>query len=585
MRDFWRAIKLGSIEKKMTTAVVILSLFSTLIRLIQPQIYKRFFDMIDQSIRTGIKTVDTSFWYLLAAFIIVVFIQDFANQIQYYYIVKWWLKTRTRIGLMVFKHLQTLSLSYFEKNSTGKIKERVDRGIADLNNVIEAALLDIFPQFVFIVSAIFLLFRANATFAWILLLAVPLFIFVSSRYTNTLFKLQDRTRDSYESLSGAYTEAIINAKTIKSFASESKHEKKIHKLLNLTAIRDIAYHTKRIIMNILRFSVVNCAQIFVLGLGVYWTITGKITLGTFTLAWTYTNQSIEPLWWLTRAFDNITRDMRSVRRVFELLDTKQEITDKPDAKLLKVKKGLVQFKNVSFGYDHRKVLRNVTLEAEEGKILALVGQSGSGKSTLVKLLLRFYEIQKGSITIDGQNVNDVTQRTLRKNVGVVMQDSTLFNTTVLRNIAYGIHGATEKDIIRAAKIANAHEFIEKLPKGYNTVVGERGVKLSGGEQQRINIARAVLKNPPILVLDEATSSLDSESEKLIQEALWKLIEGRTTIIIAHRLSTIMKADVIAVMDKGKIVELDTHDKLVKRTDGIYQNLFKIQSGGYLNENL
>lgn len=347
---------------------------------------------------------------------------------------------------------------------------------------------------------------------------------------------------------------------------------------------DLLYTVRRISMNLLRFLVVNLAQISILGLGTYWTITNKITLGDLILVTTYTNRSIQPLWSLTWIFDRVVRDMRSVRRVFELLDTEPEIKDAPNAKKLQIRQGSISFRDVSFRYEdkkQKKVVSGFTLDIPAGQTIAFVGKSGVGKSTLIKLLLRFYDIQKGSILIDNQDITKVTQKSLRENIGVVMQDSILFNDTAENNIKYGGRAVPKKNILIASKAANAHEFVEKLPKKYDTVVGERGVKLSGGEQQRINIARAFLKNPPILVLDEATSSLDSESEQKIQDALWTLVKGRTTLIIAHRLSTVMRADLIVVMDKGKIVETGKHSDLIKKKNGIYANLYKIQSGGYL----
>jgi ABC-type multidrug transport system fused ATPase/permease subunit len=276
------------------------------------------------------------------------------------------------------------------------------------------------------------------------------------------------------------------------------------------------------------------------------------------------------------------KNLRSVKRTFEILDTLPEITDAAKARNLNVSKGEITIKNLSFGYDGAEniILNKLSLTIPNNKSVAFVGKSGVGKSTIIKLLLRFYDPNKGDISIDGQNIKSITQKSLRESIGVVMQDSSLFNDTALNNISYGNKRVKKEGVIRAAKMANAHEFIMKLPQGYDTIVGERGVKLSGGEQQRINIARAILKNPPILILDEATSSLDSESEKLIQDALCRLIRGRTTIIIAHRLSTVMRADLIVVLDKGKISEMDTHNELLKKK-GIYSKLFNIQSGGYL----
>jgi subfamily B ATP-binding cassette protein MsbA len=421
----------------------------------------------------------------------------------------------------------------------------------------------------------------NKTFGLILLSSIPAFILISLKFSKKLISIQDSVRDSIEKLSGMMTESIINIKTIKSYATEDRHYNKFTKQLKDTVAKDIKYFVSRINMNFFRITTMDLAQLSILGIGIYWTLNGKISLGTFTLAWQYTNRSMQPLWHLTRRIDDIQRKMRSVKRVFELVDTKPEIEDAPNAKNLKITKGKISFENVSFSYKDKEVVKNLSLEVPAGKVLAIVGKSGSGKTTLVKLLSRFYDIKSGKISIDGQDIVNVTQRSLRKNIGVVLQDSILFNDTAANNISYGRPTAKQAEIVSAAKKANADVFIRNLPDKYQTVVGERGVKLSGGEQQRINIARAILKNPPILILDEATSSLDSESEQLIQDALWKLIEGRTTIIIAHRLSTIMRADLIVVMDKGKIIETGTHEDLVEG-DGLYSRLFEIQSGGYIS---
>lgn len=584
MRDLWRAIKLASVRKGLTAIAVSLSFAYTIINLIQPQILKKFFDLIEVNIRAGnLKTIPHEYWKYLIIFGIVIFAQDFVAQGSNYFIVKWWVETRKILQLKVFSHLESLSLGYFEKNSTGKIRERVDSGIRDLNNVMEGAVIDIAPQILFTVVALYFLFKINIIFGFLLLVAVPLFTIISFKFAPKLISTQDKARNKYERLGGATTESILNIRTIKSYATENKHLNKVNLLLKSIVNLEMKYIITRISMNTLRFFIVNLSQIAILGLGIYWALLGKITLGTFILAWQYTNKTINPLWYLTRVIDDIQKNMRSVRRVFELLDTESEVVDNPDAKKLIIKQGEIKFKNVLFKYKNgKRVIKDINLIVPAGKVVAIVGKSGTGKTTLVKLLLRFYDLHGGSIVVDGQDISKVTQKSLRESIGVVMQDSILFNATAEDNIRYGKQGSTMKNIQIAAKVANAHEFIEKLPKGYKTMVGERGVKLSGGEQQRINIARAILKNPPILVLDEATSSLDSESEKLIQDSLWKLIKGRTTLIIAHRLSTVMRADMIVVMDGGKIAEAGTHEELIKKK-GIYSGLYDIQSGGYLND--
>lgn len=581
MKDFWRALKYAALNKKLMAKAMTMVFLFAIIDLTLPQFYKAFFDLIDKTIRSGqIGTIDSKFWVLLAIFGLLMYAQDAINQGINYYIPKWWVETKKALTVKVFDHLQQLSLSYFEKTSTGKIKERVDRGISDLNNIMEAALMDILPQLFYVTVATILLFRVNVAFGLILLFSVPLFILIGLKYSKVLRKMQDSTRDAYEKLSGGITESILNVKTIKSYATESKHVGGIRAAVAKAMSHEMRYVRQRIVMNFFRFLIIDSTQILIIGLGVYWSLTGKITLGTFILAWQYVNRSFQPLWYLSRVIDNLQRDMRSVRRVFELLDTEPDVKDDPSARNLRIKKGAIEFKNVYFKYEDKKVVNGFSLKIDSGQVVAFVGKSGVGKTTLVKLLMRFYDPQKGQILIDEQDISKVKQKSLRGKIGYVLQDSSLFNNTVIKNIKYGETRATDADVRNAAKMANADVFIEKLPKKYNTVVGERGVKLSGGEQQRINIARAFLKNPPILILDEATSSLDSESEQLIQDSLWKLVSGKTTLIIAHRLSTIMRADLIVVMDKGKICEIGTHQDLVEQK-GIYAKLFEIQSGGYL----
>lgn len=582
MKEFWRAIKYVSVNKRLAAFTFTLTITGVIIQLLDPQVYKLFFDLIQKTIESGVQPNTYQLYARYIGYMIAIYIaSDVVNHSINYFVPKWVESTRRHLQSEVFDHLQSLSLSYFERNSAGKIKERVDKGVGDLTRFVEGAILEIVPQFLYIALAVYLLYRVNKAFALIILLGVPLFVLITLAYNKRLKKLQDEIRDSNESASAIAMESVINIRTVKSFIAEQKQSAKFKSQTAKSYRNSMNYTGKRVSMNIYRFLIVNVSQIAVLALGVYWTINGNITLGTFTLAWQYTNRSFGPLWRLTWLYDEMLREMRGIKRVFELVDTTAEITDIPDAKKLKVKGGDILFKDVVFSYEDKKVLNRLNLHIPAGSVIALVGKSGVGKSTIAKLLLRFYEAQSGEVKIDGINIANVTQKSLREKIGVVMQDSILFNDTVKNNIAFGTKGKTLENVKGAAKVAHAHDFILKLPKGYQTVVGERGVKLSGGEQQRINIARAVLKDPPILVLDEATSSLDSENEQLIQEALWELIKGKTTIIIAHRLSTIMRADLIAVIDNGKVVEIDTHDNLIKNKGGMYERLYQIQSGGYL----
>ncbi|MFA5196897.1 MAG: ABC transporter ATP-binding protein [Patescibacteria group bacterium] len=584
MRNFLRVIKVASVYKKLTFLLIFFSMVAITFDLVQPQIIKLFFDLVEKQIKGNLPfyQVSNQFWLYIILFAIVITAQAVFNQFDNYVGSVWYNKTRTKLISNVFSHVTTLSLSFFEKNPAGKIKERADRGTEELLDTAEGIYYEILPQIVYILIAMYFLFSVSLYFGLILFVGVPLFVLVSIVFMHKLNEYQDNYRTSEETSSSIVVETLVNIKTVKSFVTEIKHAQDLKKQLGISQDNSIKRSYAWVKMNIYRYAIVNTAQILILGVGVYWVLNNKITLGAFSLAWAYTNRSFSPLWYLTRVVDRIQKNLRSVRRTFEILDTLPEIKDNQRAKNLKITEGKIDIKHLSFGYnnDDNMVLKDFDLTVPNNKSIAFVGKSGVGKSTIIKLLLRFYDPNKGDILIDGQNIKDVTQKSLRESIGVVMQDSSLFNDTALNNISYGNTKAKKVDVIRASKMANAHDFIMKLPQGYDTVVGERGVKLSGGEQQRINIARTILKNPPILILDEATSSLDSESEKLIQDALWNLIRGRTTIIIAHRLSTVMRADLIVVMDKGKISEMDTHKQLVKN-NGIYSKLFKIQSGGYL----
>ncbi|MDO8507481.1 MAG: ABC transporter ATP-binding protein [bacterium] len=580
MRDYLRVLKMGALEKRLTVVVFFLAILGTGLDATVPLVLKLIFDFLEKQFKNGfdLSNINDLYKYFLLYLLITV-AKDAITLINDFYSSMWWLKTRNHISSKVFGHLERLSITFFEKEATGKVTERITQGSSDIQSILDASLTDILPQIIYILVAMFFLFNISAAFGLIIFVGIPAFIILSLLFTKTLNFYQDRVRDAREKAMTVNVETIGNIKTVKSFATEDRHAKQFNKTLADLLNANMDRNKKRIKMNIFRFSVSDSSQILILLLGAYWAATGKITMGTLVMAWTYVGRAYGPLWYLTRVYDSIQRDMRSVRRLFDTLDAKEDIKDLDNATQLKEVKGGVELRNVKFKYNNRNVINGLSLKIPAGSVVAIVGKSGVGKSTLVKLLMRFYDPQAGQILIDGKDIKKVTQKSLRQNIGVVLQDTAIFNDTAYNNIAYAKNKAKMSEVLKAAKIAHAHEFVSKLESGYETIVGERGVKLSGGEQQRINIARAVLKNPPILVLDEATSHLDSESEKLIQDALWKLIEGRTSIIIAHRLSTVMKADLIVVLDKGKISEMGTHDELVKK-EGIYNKLFKIQSGSY-----
>jgi ATP-binding cassette subfamily B protein len=368
----------------------------------------------------------------------------------------------------------------------------------------------------------------------------------------------------------------LNYETVKYFNAESHEEKRFDSAMAKYADASIVTQTS--------LSLLNTGQRFIAALGVIALMVmaalgvkdGTMTVGDLVMVNALLIQLFIPLNILGTVYRDISQGLIDMETMFTLLRRPEEVSDKPDAKPLRVTAGEIQFDNVVFCYDHdRTILKGISFCVPAGKTVAIVGPTGAGKSTISRILYRFYDIQSGRVTIDGQDIRDVTQSSLRAAIGIVPQDTVLFNDTILYNIAYGRIGAAESEILEAAKLAQIDPFIRELPAGYKSMVGERGLKLSGGEKQRVAIARTLLKNPPILLLDEATSALDTESERLVQEAVDRLLAGRTVFVIAHRLSTVTHADLILVLDRGRIVERGTHTELLARR-GAYFRLHSLQ---------
>lgn len=477
----------------------------------------------------------------------------------------------------ILNHLQELSLSFFEDRKTGSIMSWITNDINVFRIFSSNQLNSFVNNFVQVIGSLVICFKTSWELALISLFIIPLLALIIQKAGSSMRKATRRVQDKLADISAVLHETVSAIPIIKSFGTE-EHEKDKFATENIGTFK--AEMKKARISAILQPSIqlsVALGLCAILFYGLNQMANGEITMGklfTFVILLQVMAQRATRL---GQTYANLNELFAAGDRLFEFLDIKSEITEIENPVEFKDIKGDVTFKNVNFAYDKKNlVLKNIDLDVPSGKVIALVGPSGAGKSSMAKLLPRFYDPTGGEILIDGTDIKTASIDSLRAQLGIVPQETILFSTTIKENIAYGRLDASTDEIIAAAKAANAHEFIESLPDGYSTIVGERGSKLSGGQAQRVSIARAILKNPRILILDEATSSLDAQSEELVQQALEKLMAGRTTFIIAHRLTTIQNADEIIVLSAGEIAQRGTHDQLLN-TDGIYRNLYQMQT--------
>ncbi|ODV54336.1 multidrug ABC transporter ATP-binding protein [Lysinibacillus fusiformis] len=477
----------------------------------------------------------------------------------------------------IYAHLQRLSLKYYANTRAGDVISRVINDVEQTKNFVMTGLMNVWLDLATIVIAVIIMLTMDIKLTLVALLAFP-FYALSVKYF--FGKLRDLTRKRSQALAGVQSylhERVAGMSIIKSFTLE-KHEQKLFDEANGEFLEKALDQTK---WNAKSFAVVNTitdvAPLLVIAYAGYEVINGTLSVGTMVAFIAYIERLYGPLRRLVSSSTTLTQSIASMDRMFDLMDEPYEVKNKVDARDLRSATGEVRFDNVSFQYEKEgvSILNNINFTINPGETVAFVGMSGGGKSTIISLIPRFYDATDGVVTIDGQDVRDVTLHSLRSQIGIVLQDNILFSDSVKENILMGKPDATDEQVIEAAKAANAHDFIMTLPNGYDTKVGERGVKLSGGQKQRVAIARVFLKNPPILILDEATSALDLESEALIQESLEDLAHERTTIIIAHRLSTITHADKILVIDHGLLIESGTHEQLMTK-QGTYYDLFQVQ---------
>ncbi|EOA9446425.1 SAV1866 family putative multidrug efflux ABC transporter [Staphylococcus aureus] len=478
----------------------------------------------------------------------------------------------------LYNHLQALSARFYANNQVGQVISRVINDVEQTKDFILTGLMNIWLDCITIIIALSIMFFLDVKLTLAALFIFPFYILTVYVFFGRLRKLTRERSQALAEVQGFLHERVQGISVVNSFAIEDNEAKNFDKK-NTNFLTRALKHTR---WNAYSFAAINTVTdigpIIVIGVGAYLAISGSITVGTLAAFVGYLELLFGPLRRLVASFTTLTQSFASMDRVFQLIDEDYDIKNGVGAQPIEIKQGRIDIDHVSFQYNDNEapILKDINLSIEKGETVAFVGMSGGGKSTLINLIPRFYDVTSGQILIDGHNIKDFLTGSLRNQIGLVQQDNILFSDTVKENILLGRPTATDEEVVEAAKMANAHDFIMNLPQGYDTEVGERGVKLSGGQKQRLSIARIFLNNPPILILDEATSALDLESESIIQEALDVLSKDRTTLIVAHRLSTITHADKIVVIENGHIVETGTHRELIAK-QGAYEHLYSIQN--------
>jgi ATP-binding cassette, subfamily B, heavy metal transporter len=481
------------------------------------------------------------------------------------------------IALQTFEHLHALSLRFHLERQTGGMTRDIERGVRGIESLISYSLYSIVPTIIEVTLVLSILaVKFDAWFAWITLTALALYIVFSVAVTEWRTKFR---REANEFDSAAHTKAVdslLNYETVKYFNNEGFEARRYDESLEKLRKARLKSQTTLSMLNTGQQLIIAIGLVAMLWRATQGVVDGRMTLGDLVMVNAFMIQLYIPLNFLGVLYREIKQSLTDLDKMFVLMEKEREVADKPGAQPLSRIDPTVRFESVSFAYElARPILHHVTFEIPAGKTVAVVGPSGSGKSTLARLMYRFYDVQQGCITIGGQDIREVTQASVRQAIGIVPQDTVLFNDTVEYNIAYGRPGASREQVEEAARAARIHSFIDSTPKGYQTMVGERGLKLSGGEKQRVAIARTLLKNPPIMIFDEATSALDSANERAIQAELKGVARNKTTLVIAHRLSTVVDAHEILVLEAGRIIERGTHNELLARA-GRYAEMWALQ---------
>ncbi len=518
-------------------------------------------------------------WLIVALIAIVAFfaVLSVLRYLQTYSMT--WVSQRILFDLRnhVFSHLQSMSMRFYDLKGTGQILSRVREDVAALRSLVTTTSIDIITDAVTVVVMLVFMFSWHWKLTLLSVAVMPLIVGNYFFFIRRLRPIWRQWRDKWADISTGLYEAVAGAKVVKAFGRERHHELKLFRDMRTTFEWEIKATQDRTAMQRIALFLRSLGGGVVLSYGGYLVVQGDFTIGSMIAFVAFLQRLQQPIMSLININATIQEAMVSTERVFGLLDSEPTVEETQDAIALPEIRGHVKFDNVQFSYEpETPVLHDINLEAQPGMMIALVGPSGCGKTTIANLIARFYDPTSGSIFIDGYDLRDVTIKSLRNQLGIVLQENFLFDGSVAENIRFGRPNATDEEIVGAALAANAHQFIvEQLPEGYETKVGERGMRLSGGQKQRLSIARTILRDPRILILDEATSSLDTQSEEQIQQALDRLMKSRTSFVIAHRLSTVLKADMIVVMEEGRIVETGTHEQLME-TEGVYADMYNKQ---------
>ncbi len=487
------------------------------------------------------------------------------------------------LRLMLYSRVQRLSLSYHDHKQTGDLLSRVTSDIDAIQSFIASGVLGVLINSLTLVGMVSVMFYINWRFTLIALSVAPVLFAVVYTYTRRIKKAAREVRKKEGEIVSVIQEVLTSIRVVKAFAREEYEQRRLEEE-SLESV-DIALRARGLKAKLspLVEIIVAVGTSLVLWFGAHMVLNGGLSAGSLIVFFFYLGKMYKPMQELSKMTDAYSKATVGYERIREVLETEREVKDLPGARPAPRFKGQIEFENVHFGYERDSpVLRDLSFRIEAGQVAALIGPTGAGKTSIISLIPRFYDPGEGQVKIDGKDIRGFTQKSLRQQISLVMQETVLFHAPVWSNIAYGKPGATRSEIMRAAELANAHEFIEKMPKGYDTIVGERGVTLSGGQRQRIAIARAVIRNTPILILDEPSSGLDAAAEKLVFEALARLMEGKTSIVIAHRLSTIRRADIIFVVKDGTIVESGKHEDLLQ-SGGLYSELYELQFRGEEDE--